>query len=107
MQQAHEMGSGLTGGNPLVSMSKLWRLPSVLSVRAFRPINWLRFLYPKELCKKMVTLPDHIHFIGGCGRAMSGVMAAVAELGVRVTGSDEEHTYGSARHWLAKLSSGR
>ena len=38
---------------------------------------------------------------------MSGVMVAVAELGVRVTGSDDEHTYGSARHWLAKLSSGR
>jgi UDP-N-acetylmuramate: L-alanyl-gamma-D-glutamyl-meso-diaminopimelate ligase len=50
----------------------------------------------------MMMLPDHIHFIGGCGRAMSGVMVAVAELGVRVTGSDEEHTYGSARHWLAK-----
>jgi UDP-N-acetylmuramate: L-alanyl-gamma-D-glutamyl-meso-diaminopimelate ligase len=33
---------------------------------------------------------------------MSGVMVAVAELGVRVTGSDDENTYGSARYWLAK-----
>ena len=48
-----------------------------------------------------MTLPDHIHFIGGCG-AMSGVIVAVAELGVRVTGSDDENTYGSARYWLAK-----
>ncbi|MEO6824307.1 MAG: Mur ligase domain-containing protein [Nitrosospira sp.] len=52
--------------------------------------------------KKMIPLPDHIHFIGGCGRAMSGVMAAVANRGVRVTGSDEENTYGPTRHWLAK-----
>src|SRR5690242_381303 len=50
----------------------------------------------------MMLLPDHIHFIGACGRAMSGVIAAVADLGVRVTGSDDEDTYGSARQWLAK-----
>lgn len=51
---------------------------------------------------QMTSLPDHIHFIGGCGRAMCGVMAAVAALGVRVTGSDDENTYGSARAWLAE-----
>jgi UDP-N-acetylmuramate: L-alanyl-gamma-D-glutamyl-meso-diaminopimelate ligase len=50
----------------------------------------------------MMLLPDDIHFIGACGRAMSGVMAAVADLGVRVTGSDNENTYGSTRRWLAK-----
>ena len=50
----------------------------------------------------MMLLPDHIYFIGACGRAMSGVMAAIAGLGVRVTGSDDENTYGSARQWLAK-----
>ena len=50
----------------------------------------------------MLVLPDRIHFIGGCGRAMAGVMVAVANLGVRVTGSDVENTYGSTRHWLAK-----
>lgn len=33
---------------------------------------------------------------------MSGVVAAVADLGVYVTGSDSENTYGSARRWLAK-----
>jgi UDP-N-acetylmuramate: L-alanyl-gamma-D-glutamyl-meso-diaminopimelate ligase len=49
-----------------------------------------------------MLLPDHIHFIGACGRAMSGVMAAVADLGVPVTGSDNENTYGSVRRWLAK-----
>ena len=49
-----------------------------------------------------MLLPDHSHFIGACGRAMSGVMAAVADLGVRVTGSDNENTYGSTRRWLAK-----
>lgn len=49
-----------------------------------------------------MLLPDHIHFIGGCGRAMSGVMAAVADLGMLVTGSDNENTYGSVRRWLAK-----
>ena len=32
---------------------------------------------------------------------MCGVMAAVAVLGVRVTGSDSEDAYGSARAWLA------
>jgi len=52
--------------------------------------------------RKMMPLPDHIHFIGGCGRAMSGVMVAIANRGVRVTGSDEENTYGPTRHWLAK-----
>src|SRR3569623_1645803 len=50
----------------------------------------------------MMLLPDHIHFIGACGRAMSGVMAAVADLGVLVTGSDNENTYGSTRRWLAE-----
>ncbi|HET7061616.1 MAG TPA: Mur ligase domain-containing protein [Nitrosospira sp.] len=49
-----------------------------------------------------MLLPDHIHFIGACGRAMSGVMAAVADLGVPVTGSDNENTYGSIRRWLEK-----
>jgi UDP-N-acetylmuramate: L-alanyl-gamma-D-glutamyl-meso-diaminopimelate ligase len=49
-----------------------------------------------------MPLPEHIHFIGACGRAMSGVIAAVADLGVRVTGSDGEDIYGSARQWLAK-----
>lgn len=38
--------------------------------------------------RQMMVLPDHIHFIGGCGRAMSGVMVAVADLGASVTGSD-------------------
>ena len=50
----------------------------------------------------MIPLPDHIHFIGACGRAMSGVMAAIADLGVRVTGSDDENTYGSTRHLVGK-----
>jgi hypothetical protein len=36
--------------------------------------------------RPMTMLPDRVHFIGGCGRAMSGVMAAVAGLGVRVPG---------------------
>ena len=52
--------------------------------------------------RQMMILPDSIHFIGGCGRAMSGVMVAVADLGVCVTGSDDENTYGSTRHWLSE-----
>jgi UDP-N-acetylmuramate: L-alanyl-gamma-D-glutamyl-meso-diaminopimelate ligase len=51
---------------------------------------------------QMTSLPDHIHFVGACGRAMCGVMAAVAALGVRVTGSDHAHAYGSSRAWLAE-----
>jgi len=49
-----------------------------------------------------VSLPGHIHFVGACGRAMCGVMAAVATLGVKVTGSDRLEAYGTVRTWLAE-----
>ena len=54
--------------------------------------------------RQMTMLPDRVHFIGGCGRAMSGVMAAVAGLGVRVTGSDDEKRHASATAARSGLS---
>lgn len=44
-------------------------------------------------------LPRHIHFIGICGKGMKGVAAAVAKLGVRVTGSDDR-VFGGADDWV-------
>ena len=52
--------------------------------------------------RRMELLPGHIHFIGCCGRAMCGVMVAVAALGVRVTGSDRVCIYGTTKVWLSE-----
>lgn len=47
-------------------------------------------------------LPRRIHFIGAAGRGMAPVMAAVAEQGVLVSGSEHEDTYGDTMAWLAQ-----
>jgi UDP-N-acetylmuramate: L-alanyl-gamma-D-glutamyl-meso-diaminopimelate ligase len=47
-------------------------------------------------------LPGRIHFIGAAGRGMAPVMAAVAEQGVLVSGSEDADTYGDTMAWLAQ-----
>lgn len=49
-----------------------------------------------------MKLPESIHFIGACGRAMSGVMLTVSKMGVNISGSDNEFSYGKSIEILKK-----
>lgn len=49
-----------------------------------------------------MKLPESIYFIGACGRAMSNVMLEIARKGVKVSGSDNEFTYGKVTKILAE-----
>jgi UDP-N-acetylmuramate: L-alanyl-gamma-D-glutamyl-meso-diaminopimelate ligase len=44
-----------------------------------------------------VNLPNSIHFIGACGKAVSAIMLALAQQGVKITGSDKENVYGKIK----------
>lgn len=59
-------------------------------------------LWYGSVMEAMNRFPQSIHFIGAAGRGMAPVMAAVADQGVLVSGSENSETYGATMAWLSR-----